>query len=104
MLQHTEPPTGAASQPKSTADRSEPAPSSPQLILYMRLGCHLCDGVRHLLLQENIPHQLLNIDSDAELKRQYDWLVPVLYCRTTDRELVYPFGRDELRQFIQRHE
>lgn len=98
MLQDTEPPPGAVSPSKS--ENSD----LPQLILYMRLGCHLCDGVRRLLCQENIPHGLVNIDSDAALRQQYDWLVPVLHCRATDRELIYPFGREELRQFIQCHE
>lgn len=69
-------------------------------ILYVRLGCHLCDNVRRLLLECHISYTPVNIDDDDALKNQYDWLVPVLYRPDIDKELCYPFNREALLDFI----
>jgi hypothetical protein len=46
------------------------------------VGCHLCDDVKEILerVRARVPFELetVDIDGDAELKRLYDWEVPVV--------------------------
>ena len=60
----------------------------PDLILYSRAGCHLCDEVRdllHALLDERARDGLwtptlheIDIESDPDLERRYFTAIPVV--------------------------
>jgi glutaredoxin len=56
----------------------------PQLILYGRAWCHLCEEMRAALepLAEaaGARVQEIDVDSDPTLQARYDELVPVLVC------------------------
>lgn len=71
------------------------------LLLYVRLGCHLCWQVRQDLARYGIAHEAIDIDEDEALRAQYDVLVPVLYHPQSERELIYPFDEEALFSFIQ---
>ena len=51
--------------------------------LYTRPGCHLCDdakaAIQPLLKDFGVSLTEINIDTDAELKKRYDWDVPVIF-------------------------
>ncbi len=53
-----------------------------EVILYTRKDCHLCEVALHDLeeLQASIPHHLtvIDVDSDAKLRSQYGFNVPVV--------------------------
>jgi glutaredoxin len=56
--------------------------SAPQhdVVLYTRVGCHLCDDAK-AMLQRYLPHCPIvevDIDTDPELRKQYDIEVPVV--------------------------
>jgi hypothetical protein len=55
----------------------------PQLTLYHRPGCHLCQEMEGALrrLQPSLGFQLqrLDVDADTRLRDQYGWLVPLLF-------------------------
>jgi len=69
------------------------------VILYTRAGCHLCDQVKLDLesLQNEHPHQLVEIDVDAnpDLQKAYGFEVPVV--EIGPYKLKAPFGRQELQ-------
>ena len=50
--------------------------------LYTRQGCHLCDDAHEILVEarRRAPFDLVvaDIDQDEELKKLYDWEVPVV--------------------------
>jgi hypothetical protein len=59
----------------------------PQLILYHRVGCHLCDDMRDALHefqpeydfgQRGFRLQEIDIDADPDLCARYGLLIPVL--------------------------
>ncbi len=43
-----------------------------------REGCHLCSEVIEMIRRQGIEPRLLDVDSDPELFRLYDFRVPVL--------------------------
>ena len=53
-----------------------------QVTLYTRDGCHLCEEARKALdgarAREPFDLQIVDIDSDVELRRLYDYEVPVI--------------------------
>ena len=49
-----------------------------ELVLVTRQGCHLCDEALALLRELGHEPHLIDVDTDEELFRQYDWRVPVL--------------------------
>jgi glutaredoxin len=55
----------------------------PEVVLYTRAGCHLCDEAKELLveLQRKVAFALreVDIDQDPELKRLYNDEVPVIF-------------------------
>ena len=51
---------------------------SPNVVLYSRRGCHLCDEARELLLRHEIVPTVVDIDADADLRQRFDTCVPVL--------------------------
>lgn len=70
-----------------------------KVVLYTRQGCQLCDTASRQLqnLQEEIPHQLVEIDieSDPELHQHYLEQIPVV--RVGPYTLKAPFSETDLR-------
>jgi len=50
----------------------------PQLTLYTRSGCHLCEQVEDLLAVHAPSCPLVDVDADEALRRAYGLRVPVL--------------------------
>jgi glutaredoxin len=48
------------------------------LRLVTRQGCHLCDEARAGLDRFGVEYELVDVDTDPELFRLYDFRVPVL--------------------------
>jgi glutaredoxin len=70
-----------------------------RVVLVTRQGCHLCAQALDLL-RELSPHpEILDVDSDDELYRLYDWRVPVVLA---DGVVVAEgnIDRDRLRQAL----
>ena len=55
----------------------------PQVVIYTRDGCHLCDEAKEklLLLQQRVSFQIefVDIDNDPELQARYNEEVPVIF-------------------------
>lgn len=70
-----------------------------KVVLYTREGCQLCDSAAEQLqkLQEDIPHQFVEIDieSDPELLQRYLEQIPVV--RVGPYTLKAPFSESDLR-------
>jgi uncharacterized membrane protein len=70
--------------------------------LYSRQDCHLCDQAKADLdsLQEQYPHQLveIDIDSSSDLRRAYGFEVPVV--EIGPYRLKAPFDRQELQMTL----
>jgi glutaredoxin len=53
-----------------------------RLTLYTRVGCHLCDVMKaeldRLAARYDFSLELVDIDRDPALQREYNWDVPVL--------------------------
>ena len=58
--------------PKNNVDRT------PNVVLYTRNGCHLCNDAEQLLLQHGLTPTLVDIDADPKLKSRFDVSVPVV--------------------------
>lgn len=65
-------------------------------VLYVRLGCHLCDDAARALAAAGIRFLRVNVDLNPRLNEEYGTLVPVLYDREADREWHYPFDLREI--------
>lgn len=50
----------------------------PDLTLYSRTGCHLCEDAERLLDGLKLPYGRVEVGGDPELERRYGWDVPVL--------------------------
>lgn len=50
----------------------------PHVILYTRVGCHLCDEAKQTLEQHGLTPQLVDIDNDPTLQQRYNTCVPVV--------------------------
>ena len=77
--------------------------SRPTLILYSRLGCHLCEEMQQQLsLLQNRYHfsiHIVDIDQDAQLKQRYNDFVPVL--ATKEQEIChYILDENALKEAI----
>ena len=48
------------------------------VILYTRIGCHLCDEAEQLLNEHGLKAEKVDIDADATLREQFDTCVPVV--------------------------
>ena len=67
-----------------------------KLVLYSRVGCHLCD-VMKAQIEQFLPRyaftlDVVDIDQDAALRAEYDWDVPVLFV---DGEKIAKYRLDE---------
>lgn len=56
--------------------------TKPQVIVYSRPGCHLCDEAKHLIQSAGCEDRFtlaeINIESDPELLRKYKYDIPVV--------------------------
>lgn len=52
--------------------------SLPDVVLYTRSGCHLCDDAHRLLVRYGLAPRLVDIDADAALRERYNECVPVV--------------------------
>ena len=68
--------------------------------LMSRQGCHLCQQVALQLKLMNVDFCVVDIDHDKALQQKYHTLVPVLYCAESDQELLYPFTKTDLQQWL----
>lgn len=75
------------------------------LTLYVRPGCHLCEDAAALLRRLGWAVEEVNIDAEPELRRRYDYLVPVVVVdgREVLSGIISEQGaRAALRPYLQR--
>lgn len=73
----------------------------PQLILYQRDDCHLCDLALEVLAAARAPEfESVFIDDDDALEARYGVRVPVLRDAARGVELDWPFDAQKLRAFL----
>ncbi len=74
----------------------------PEVILYSRQGCHLCDVVKdsltRLAARTQFQLSLVDIDSDPELQRLYNDEVPVVFI---NGRKAFKYRMDE-REFLRK--
>lgn len=81
----------------------------PDLVLYRRTGCHLCEDARaalDLLLADRVARGLpapaiteRDIEADVDLHRRYAFTIPVVALG--DRELELATSPAKLRRFLE---
>jgi len=57
----------------------------PQIVLYSRQGCHLCDDAAAALKRQGLEFELVDVDADPELHERYDACVPVVVIDGKER-------------------
>jgi len=57
----------------------------PQVLLFTRTGCHLCEEAEELLVRHGLAPQKIDIDANAELRQKYDTCVPVVVIDGKER-------------------
>jgi len=50
----------------------------PKVVLYTRVGCHLCEEALTLLKFHGLDPQLIDIDTNPMLRERYNECVPVV--------------------------
>lgn len=55
-----------------------PPSSCHRVVLYTRVGCHLCDDAKELLLEHGLTVESVDIDTDPALRERFDTWVPVV--------------------------
>lgn len=50
----------------------------PRVVLYTRVGCHLCDEAELQLLAQGLVPEIVDIDAAPELKARFTTCVPVV--------------------------
>ncbi|HEV3418491.1 MAG TPA: glutaredoxin family protein [Pirellulales bacterium] len=56
-----------------------------EVVLYTRIGCHLCVEAQSLLEKYDLAVRMIDIDRDPELAAQYDQCVPVIVIDGRER-------------------
>lgn len=56
-----------------------------RVVLYTRIGCHLCDDARELLVRYGLEPESVDIDADPQLRERYDTCVPVVEIDGVER-------------------
>lgn len=73
----------------------------PNLILFQRDHCHLCELAWEVLAQAQVPDfESVWIEGDSELEKQYGLRVPVLKHTRISMELDWPFTAEQVRLFM----
>lgn len=57
----------------------------PQVILYTRAGCHLCDDAHRLLVRYGLAPELVDIDTQPQLRERFTDCVPVVVIDGKER-------------------
>ncbi len=57
----------------------------PSVIVYTRRGCHLCEEALDLLRRHGLAPELVDIDTDPELRARYNHCVPVVVIDGRER-------------------
>ena len=77
-------------------------PESRQVVVYSRKGCHLCELVKESLTKLSrrggFTWQEVDVDSDNELRRQFNDEVPVVFI---DGRKAFKYRMDE-REFLRK--
>ncbi len=73
----------------------------PELVLFSRPDCHLCDVASEMLVTRNLPFLVKNIDTDLDLIRRYGVRIPVLFRPDIEAELFWPFSDEDLNRFVE---
>jgi glutaredoxin len=80
---------------------AEPSAPVPEVVLYTRAGCHLCDEakaqLRELRRQASFTLREVDIDQDPALRQRYNDEVPVIFIHGR-KAFKY---RIDPRQFLQ---
>jgi glutaredoxin len=75
----------------------------PEVTLYTRVGCHLCEEARRVLEQERATTpfrlELVDVDRDPELARRYGIRVPVVAVDGVEL-FEYEVPADQLRAWL----
>lgn len=59
--------------------------NTPEVILYTRQGCHLCDDAEAVLRRFGLLPKLVDIDADPDLAKRYNECVPVVMIDGKER-------------------
>jgi glutaredoxin len=77
-------------------------PESRQVVVYSRKGCHLCEVVKESLTKLSrrggFTWQDVDVDSDGELRRQFNDEVPVVFI---DGRKAFKYRMDE-QEFLRK--
>jgi glutaredoxin len=77
-------------------------PEPRSVVLYSRKGCHLCEVVKESLAklsrQSSFQWREVDVDSDDQLRRQFNDEVPVVFI---DGKKAFKYRMDE-RDFLRR--
>ena len=65
--------------------RRQRALRQPEVLLYTRDGCHLCDDAQALLEKYGLEITLIDIDADPALRARYHDCVPVVVIDGKER-------------------
>jgi len=56
-----------------------------EIIVYTRVGCHLCDDAKALLERHGLTVETVDIDRDPQLVERYGQCVPVVFVDGRER-------------------
>ena len=77
-------------------------PETRSVVVYSRKGCHLCEVVKESLSKlsrrGSFTWQEIDVDTDAELRREYNDQVPVVFI---DGRKAFKYRMDE-QEFLRR--
>ncbi len=57
----------------------------PDVVLYTRVGCHLCDDASEVLARHGLEVRTIDVDSDPQLQARYNECVPVVMIDGRER-------------------
>jgi glutaredoxin len=60
-------------------------PAARSVVVYSRVGCHLCDEACEILKQHGLKPEVVDIDADPNLREQYTECVPVVLIDGRER-------------------
>jgi glutaredoxin len=87
---------------KSNALESPRMPDSRNVVVYSRKGCHLCELVKESLVKLSrrggFTWHEIDVESDAELRRQFNDEVPVVFI---DGRKAFKYRMDE-QEFLRK--
>jgi len=73
----------------------------PELILFQRDHCHLCELAWEVLAQAHVADfDSVWIEGEADLEKQYGLRVPVLRHTRSSMELDWPFTAEQVRRLM----